>query len=91
MKTEQTLFGIPFAQWISLGTFLLGVITIWIHLEVRIAEVNVEIVNLKKDLDLHKSDNRRDLEGIRGDMQSNTREIVGKIDEIQIYLRDHRP
>ena len=74
-------------QFISFCSFFAGIITIWIHMEVRIAEINVEIVNLKQDLNLHKSDNRKDFQGLHEDVNSGMQEIAGKIDEIQIYLR----
>ena len=90
MKTGIQLFGIPLSQLISFGTFIIGVVSIWIHLEIRIAEVNVEIANLKQDMNQHKSDNRREFDMLHDDMNTNTREIVGKIDEIQIYLRNRR-
>jgi hypothetical protein len=78
------------SQFISISTFLIGIITVWIHLEVRIAEVNVEVANLKQDINLHKSDNRKDFQLLHDDMNSGMREISGKIDEIQIYLRDKK-
>lgn len=39
---------IIFLQAISLATFIMGVISVWVHLEIQITSVNVEIVNLKK-------------------------------------------
>ena len=57
-------------------------------MEIRLAEINVELSNLKQDLSFHKSDNSRDLENLRTDIKSDTREILKKIDEIQIYLRN---
>lgn len=78
------------AQAISLATFLIGFITIWIHLEIRIAEVNVEVVNIKQDLAMHKTENRNDFELLRNENNANIREILQKIDEIQIYLRNRQ-
>jgi len=46
--------------------------------------LNVEIANLKQDLLLHKNDNTRSFDVIRSD----TKEILKRIDEIQIYLRN---
>jgi len=57
-------------------------------MEIRLAELNVELSNLKQDLSFHKSANSRDLENLRTDIKSDTREILKKIDEIQIYLRN---
>ena len=84
MKTRSFIFGIPLSQVISSASFIICVVSIWIHLEVRLAEVNIEIENLKQDINVHKSDNRRDYELLHNDMN----EISGKIDEIQIYLRN---
>jgi len=86
---KPTIFGIPVPQAISLLTFLIAIISIWVHMEIRLAEINVEIVNMKQDLQAHKIDNRNDFGIIRTDIKSDTREILKKIDEIQIYLRNH--
>ncbi|MBL7139194.1 MAG: hypothetical protein ISS17_10525 [Bacteroidales bacterium] len=90
MPTKHTILGIPIAQAISLFTFLIAIVSIWVHMEIRIAEINVEIANMKQDLLLHKADNQNDIDLIRSDIKSDTKEILKKIDEIQIYLRNHR-
>ena len=89
MPTKHTILGIPIAQAISLFTFLIAIVSIWVHMEIRIAEINVEIANMKQDLLLHKADNQYDIDLIRSDIKSDTKEILKKIDEIQIYLRNH--
>jgi len=88
MNAKPSLFGIPLPHLISLASFLVGIVSIWIHLEIRIAEINVELDNLKEDLVFHKSDNRRDFEMMHNEINTQTQEIIRKIDEIQIYLRD---
>ena len=90
MPTKHTILGIPIAQAISLFTFLIAIVSIWVHMEIRIAEINVEIANMKQNLLLHKADNQNDIDLIRSDIKSDTKEILKKIDEIQIYLRNHR-
>jgi len=89
MQPKHTILGMPLAQAISLLTFLIAIVSIWVHMEIRIAEINVELTNLKQDLLLHKEDNRKDLDLIRSDIKTDTKEIIKKIDEIQIYLRNH--
>jgi len=79
----------PVAQAISLLTFLIAIVYIWVHMEIRIAQINLELTNMKQDLLLHKTDNRKDLVLIRSDIKTDTKEILKKIDEIQIYLRNH--
>ena len=79
----------PMPQAISLLTFLIAIVSIWVHIEIRLSEINVELFNMKQDLILHKSDNRKDLESLRTDLKGDTKEILRKIDEIQIYLRDN--
>ena len=86
---KPTIFGIPVPQAISLLTFLVAIISIWVHMEIRLAEINVEIVNMKQDLQAHKIENTNDFDMLRSDIKSDTREILKKIDEIQIYLRNH--
>jgi len=86
---EWKIFGMPMPQAISLLTFLIAIVSIWVHIEIRLAEINVELFNMKQDLILHKSDNRKDLESLRTDLKGDTKEILRKIDEIQIYLRDN--
>ena len=83
---EWKIFGLPLPQAISLLTFLVAIISIWIHMEIRLAEINVELCNLKQDLIFHKSDNNRDLENLRNEIKTDTKEILRKIDEIEIYL-----
>jgi hypothetical protein len=90
MNSKQTLFGLPLPQAIGLFSFLTVIISIWIHLEISLAELNVEIANLKQDLLIHKSENRKDLETLQTDINTDTKEILRKIDEIQIYLRNNK-
>jgi len=90
MTLKSTIFGLPLLQAISLFTFLLALISIWIHMEIRLAELNVEITNLKQDLLLHKTDNTRNFDIIRSEIKSDTKEILKRIDEIQIYLRNNK-
>jgi hypothetical protein len=90
MSPRSTVAGMTTSQIISLAGFIMGFITIWIHLEICIAEINVDLANVKQDMLLHKSDNRKDLETLRNDNAGNTREILRKVDEIQIYLRNQK-
>jgi len=90
MTLKSTIFGLSLPQAISLFTFLLAIISIWVHMEIRLAEVNVEITNLKQDMLLHKADNTMDFDIIRSDIKSDTKEILKRIDEIQIYLRNNK-
>ena len=89
MTTKSTILGMPIAQAISLFTFLIAIISIWVHMEIRIAQINIELTNMKQDFLLHKTDNRKDLLLIRSDIKTDTKEILKRIDEIQIYLRNH--
>ncbi len=50
MVKDKKIFGLPVPQAISLATFIAGVISVWIHLEIQIAAINVEIINLKKNM-----------------------------------------
>ena len=90
MTTKPEFFGIPLPHLISLFSFAAGVISIWIHLEIRIAGINVDLANLKQELVFHKAENRKDFEMLHNNMNTDTKEILRKIDEIQIYLRDNR-
>jgi len=81
------IFGLPILQAISLSTFIMGVISVWIHLEIQIAAINVEIINLKKNVEAHCAENRKELDALKIDIKSDTREILKKIDEINLYLR----
>ncbi|MCX6266822.1 MAG: hypothetical protein NTW16_05620 [Bacteroidetes bacterium] len=90
MNSRSNIAGMTISQMVSLTGFIMGFVTIWIHLEICIAEINVELTNLKQDLIQHKTDNRKDIEILRNDNAGNTREILRKVDEIQIYLRNNR-
>jgi len=88
MTTKPTLFGLPLSQTIGLFSFLVTIVSVWVHMEIRIAEINVEIAGIKGDLQSHKTENRKDFETLQNNSRSDTREILQKIDEIQIYLRN---
>ena len=90
MNQRSYFTGVGLAKLTTIASFVLGFLTIWIHLEIRIAEINVEIFNLKQNLLQYKSDNRQDMEVMRSENTSNTRVILNKVDEIQIYLRNSR-
>jgi hypothetical protein len=90
MNARTTFAGMNPGQVVSVAGFIMGFITIWIHLEICIAEINVDLTNLKQDIIQHKTDNRKDLEILRNDNNINTREILRKVDEIQIYLRNKK-
>lgn len=87
MNPRHTLFGLPIPQAIGLFSFVIAIVSIWVQMEIRLAELNVEIANMKQDMMIHKADNRRDLESQRTDINTDMKEIIRKIDEIQIYLR----
>ena len=88
MTAKHTLFGIPVPQAVGLCSFVIAIVSIWVQMEIRLAELNVEIVNMKQDMMVHKTENRRDMETQRTDINTDMKEIIRKIDEIQIYLRN---
>jgi hypothetical protein len=90
MSTRSSIAGMNMSQLISLAGFIIGFVTIWIHLEISIAEINVDLANLKQDVIMHKTDNRKDLEVLRTEINTDTKEILRKVDEIQIYLRNKK-
>jgi hypothetical protein len=87
MNQKPTIFGLPLSQAIGLFSFLVVLLSTWVHMEIRIAELNIEIVNLKQDFTMHKSDNRREMEIMHSEINTDMKEILRKVDEIQIYLR----
>ena len=87
MKTKITIFGLPLAHFMSLSTLTAGFVSIWIHLEIRIAQIEVDITNLKQEMTWHKSENIRDFENLRNDLRNDNKEIIRKVDEIHIFLR----
>ncbi|MEI7726366.1 MAG: hypothetical protein WCK09_14755 [Bacteroidota bacterium] len=50
MEPKNTLSGINLPQIIRIVCFFVGFVTIWIHLEIRIAEINVGLTNLKSEI-----------------------------------------
>ncbi|MFH1081434.1 MAG: hypothetical protein V1766_14460 [Pseudomonadota bacterium] len=90
MSHRLSLFGMSLPQSISLISFILALASIWLHMEIRIAEINVDLANLKQDMVQHKTDNRKDFDILRSDINGDTQEIIRKIDEIQIYLRNNK-
>ena len=90
MNAKGTFLGLSLSQAIGFISFLLTIISIWVHLEVKVAELNVDITNLKQDLMVHKEDNRKDIESLRNDIKVSSEQILTKVDEIQIYLRNKK-
>jgi hypothetical protein len=90
MTAKTQILGLPLPHFISLFTFMIAVVSIWGHMEIRLAELNIEIINIKQDLSLHKADNRKDLDLIRSDIKSDNKEILRKIDEIQLYILNQK-
>ena len=90
MKPKPIFLGLPLPQAIGLCSFLLTVISIWVHLEISLAKLNVEIVNIKQDMMIHKADNRKDNETLQTNFNTDTKEILRKVGEIQIYLRNKK-
>ena len=88
MVKDTRILGLPIPHAVSLVTFVAGVISVWVHLEIQIAAINVEIVNIKKNLDQHITDNRKEIDILKVDIKSDTREILKQINEIQIHLRN---
>ncbi len=90
MRTRTSIAGISISQAVSLAGFIIAFITVWVQMEVRIAEVNVEVTNLKQDFLTHKTENRKDMDLLRNENIASTKEILQKVDEIQIYLRNRK-
>ena len=90
MNARVSLAAVNVPQAVSIAGFIIGFVTIWIHLEIRIAEVYVDLTNLKQDMIVHKTDNRKDMEILRSENNNNTKVILEKVDEIQIYLRNKK-
>jgi len=72
----------------SFFSFLIAIISIWVDMEIRLAELNVEIVNLKQDLMVHKSDNRKDFETLRLDIHTDIREILRRMDDVYLKRKE---
>ena len=89
-SSRISLLGMNLPQSISLITLFLALASTWLHMEIRIAEINVDLINLKQNVAQHMTDNRNDFDLLRTDINSDTKEIIHKIDEIQIYLRDRQ-
>ena len=88
MVRDTKIFGLPVLQAISLATFIAGIISVWVHLEIQIAAINVEIINIKKNVEAHCTENRKELDALKIDIKSDTREILKQVNEIQVYLRN---
>jgi hypothetical protein len=48
-------------------------------MEIRLAEINVELANLKQDILLHKTDNRKDIDLIPSDIKSDIRRFCRRL------------
>ena len=90
MNSRASIAGMSMSQLLSIAGFIIGCVTIWIHLEIRIAEINVDLANLKQEMIMHKAENRQDFESLRSDINRTSKEILVKVDEMEVYLRNRR-
>lgn len=90
MKTHPFFTESAIPKLVSIAGFIMGLLSIWVRMEISIAEINVELANLKQDMLFHKTENRKDAEMLRSENATNTREILRKVDEMQIYLRNRK-
>ncbi|MGA3013541.1 MAG: hypothetical protein ABSD71_05860 [Bacteroidales bacterium] len=86
MTLKKLTGGLTITRILSIVSFMMGIINIYVHLEVRVAEINVNLVYIKQDLQMYKSENRKDFETLHGDISSGNKEILRNVNEILIYL-----
>ncbi len=75
---KETKFGLTFGQVISLLTVIGGIIVAWISLNVRIAQAEVRIQVLERQLEA----TAKSIEQIRIENREDHRELIFKLDEL---------
>jgi len=75
---KETKFGLTFGQVISLLTVIGGIIVAWISLNVRIAQAEVRIQVLERQIEA----TAKSIEQIRIENREDHRELIFKLDEL---------
>jgi hypothetical protein len=86
IKKNKTIFGIEVPLFIFLFSLALSLITFYVHIEVCITKLDIELAELRNDYLRHIQSNSADFSDIKATFEARNKEIIKKIDDIQTFL-----
>jgi len=86
IKKNTTIFGIDLPLFMFLFSLTVSLITFYMHIEVSITKLDVELAALRADYLRHIDANAADFSEIKASFESRNKEIIKKIDDIQAFL-----
>jgi len=81
---KETKYGLTFGQILSLLTVIGGILTVWVSLNVRIAQAEVRIQVLERQFEA----TAKSIEQIRIENREDHRVLMDKLDEIMKIKAD---
>jgi hypothetical protein len=85
-KKKKTIFGIEVPLFIFLFSLALSLVTFYVHIEVCITKLDIELAELRNDYLRHIQSNSADFSDIKATFEARNKELIKKIDDIQTFL-----
>jgi hypothetical protein len=86
INKKKTIFGIEVPLFIFLFSLGLSLVTFYVHIEVCITKLDIELAELRNDYLRHIQSNSVDFSDIKATFEARNKEIIKKIDDIQTFL-----
>ena len=89
IKKKTTILGIDLPLFMFLFSLATSLITFYVHTEVSLTKLDVELTALRADYLRHTDANAAEFSEIKTSFDSRDKEIITKIDNIQSFLLNH--
>jgi hypothetical protein len=86
MLQKETKYGLTFGQILSLLAVFGGILTVWVSLNVRIAQAEVRIESLENGY----RETIKTVETVRSENREDHRELMKKLDELMKIKEDKK-
>jgi hypothetical protein len=86
IKKKKTIFGIEVPLFIFLFSLALSLLSFYVHIEVCITKLDIQLAELRNDYLRHIQSNSVDFSDIKSTFEARNKEIIKKIDDIQTFL-----
>ena len=86
IKKKKTIFGIEVPLFIFLFSLALSLLSFYVHIEVCITKLDIQLAELRNDYLRHIQTNSVDFSDIKSTFEARIKEIIKKIDDIQTFL-----
>jgi hypothetical protein len=84
--TETTKFGLTFGQILAVMGIAGALITVWVSLNVRIAQAEIRIEQLEKA----RQENIKSIERLHQESRDDYKALNDKLDKILYEIRNHK-